>query len=173
MPENYDGLRGSGIDFVVLDEFAFMSMAAWNEVIRAALSDRKGHAMFISSPAGLNHFYDFAQKEIKLEGKSWKTWQFTTLDGGWVDASEIEEARRELDVRTFEQEYLGKFFPFAGRVAYEFEKDNLSRALEYNPESPGLLLTCWDFNNSPGVCAIGQDQIMPGQFDIVGEKATS
>ena len=60
--ENYDGLRGSGIDFVVLDEFAFMSMAAWNEVIRAALSDRKGHAMFISSPAGLNHFYDFAQK---------------------------------------------------------------------------------------------------------------
>ena len=163
--ENYDSLRGPGIDFVALDEFAFMSMEAWNKVLRASLSDRKGHAMFISSPAGLNHFYDFAQKEIKLAGSSWKTWQFTTLDGGWVTKEEIEEARRELDVRTFEQEYLGKFLNFAGRVAYEFEKDNYEHELEYNPNK--TLLTCWDFNNSPGVCAIGQDQVMPGQFEVV------
>lgn len=163
--ENYDSLRGPGIDFVVLDEFAFMQIEAWNQVIRAALSDRKGHAMFISSPAGLNHFYDFSLKEVKLPGNSWKTWNFTTLDGGWVSAEEIEDARRELDVRTFEQEYLAKFVNFAGKVAYDFCKANYEHELYYNPSRE--LICGWDFNNAPGICAVMQDQIMPGQYETV------
>ena len=40
--ENYDSLRGDGLDFVVLDEYASMAPQAWTEVLRPALADRQG-----------------------------------------------------------------------------------------------------------------------------------
>ena len=54
--DNYDALRGDGLDFVVLDEYASMASQAWAEVIRPALSDRRGRALFIGTPKGFNHF---------------------------------------------------------------------------------------------------------------------
>lgn len=163
--ENYDSLRGSGIDFIVLDEFAFMRPAVWSEVIRPALSDKQGHALFISSPDGLNHFYDFYQRDAKMPGQGWKSWQFTTLDGGWVPPEEVEAARRELDSRTFDQEYMGEFKSFSGRVAYEFGRANYEHELWHNPNKE--LIVGLDFNSAPGIAAIMQDQVMPGQFEIV------
>jgi hypothetical protein len=62
--DNYDGLRGNGLDFVVLDEFASMKPEVWTDVLRPALADRKGRALFIGTPQGHNHLYDrfqFAQ----------------------------------------------------------------------------------------------------------------
>jgi hypothetical protein len=56
--DSYDSLRGEGLDFVVLDEFASMAPAAWKEVLRPALADRQGGALFIGTPRGYNHFYD-------------------------------------------------------------------------------------------------------------------
>ena len=53
-----DSLRGDGLDFVVLDEFASMRPEAWTEVLRPSLSDRHGRALFISTPKGRNHFYE-------------------------------------------------------------------------------------------------------------------
>ena len=165
--ESYDSLRGSGIDFVVLDEFAFMKPAVWSQAIRPALSDkeREGHALFISSPDGLNHFYDFYQRGILKPGEGWRSWQFTTIDGGWVSGKEIEQARNELDARTFEQEYLGQFKNFAGKVCYDFCRDNYEHELVYDVEK--TLDFCFDFNNAPGIAAIVQDQVMPGQFELV------
>ncbi|NCB40875.1 MAG: hypothetical protein EOM80_19140, partial [Erysipelotrichia bacterium] len=160
--ENYDALRGSGIDFVVLDEFAFMAVAAWNEVIRPGLSDKEGHALFISSPDGLNHFYDFFKRGV-VPSKEWKSWRFSTIEGGWVSAKEIMAAKAELDERTFAQEYLGEFINFAGRVAYNFSESNYDKELFYNPNKP--LLIGFDFNNAPGVAAVAQEQNMPGQFE--------
>ncbi|NCB40925.1 MAG: terminase, partial [Erysipelotrichia bacterium] len=161
--ENYDSLRGSGIDFVVLDEFAFMSRVAWDTVIRPALATGEGHALFISSPDGLNHFYDFYKRGVvNFEGE-WKSWRFTTIQGGWVTAKEIQSAQRELDSRTFEQEYLGEFKSFSGRVAYNFSDKNYEHELFHNIHKP--LLIGFDFNNAPGVAAIAQEQLMPGQFE--------
>src|SRR6202163_5131998 len=59
--DNYDSLRGDGLDFIVLDEYASMAPEAWNEVLRPALSDRLGRALFIGTPKGLNHFHDLYQ----------------------------------------------------------------------------------------------------------------
>src|SRR5713226_7695696 len=50
--DNYDGLRGDGLDFLVLDEYATMAPEAWNEVLRPALADREGSALFIGTPRG-------------------------------------------------------------------------------------------------------------------------
>jgi hypothetical protein len=162
--ENYDSLRGSGIDFVVLDEFAFMSRIAWDTVIRPALATGEGHALFISSPDGLNHFYDFYKRGVIYFENEWKSWRFTTIEGGWVTAKEIESARRELDSRTFEQEYLGEFKSFSGRVAYDFSEENYKHELLHYLHKP--LEICLDYNSSPGIAAIVQEQVMPGQYEL-------
>jgi hypothetical protein len=78
--DNYDSLRGEGLDFVVLDEFASMALEAWTEVLRPALSDRSGQALFIGTPKGRNHFYELFQAAPEQAG--WAAFQYTT-EQGW------------------------------------------------------------------------------------------
>ena len=87
-----DSLRGDGLDFVVLDEFACMRPEAWEEVLRPALSDRLGRALFIRTPKGRNHFYYYF--EYAKTDADWAAFQFTTALGGLVDASELQNAAR-------------------------------------------------------------------------------
>ena len=102
-----DGLRGEGIDFLVLDEYASMAPNAWAEVFRPALSDRKGRALFIGTPKGRNHFYLLAEKA--REEPNWEVFHYTTAQSGRVDEDELESAARDLDEDTFKQEYEGQF----------------------------------------------------------------
>jgi hypothetical protein len=48
--DNYDSLRGDGLDFLVLDEYASIAREAWTEVLRPALADKQGRALFIGTP---------------------------------------------------------------------------------------------------------------------------
>src|SRR5207244_6895135 len=97
--DNYDALRGDGLDFVVLDEYASMASEAWTEVLRPALSDRRGRALFIGTPKGFNHFYDLFQTATNQP--DWAAFQFTTEQGGNVAREELESVASELDVRTY------------------------------------------------------------------------
>jgi hypothetical protein len=145
---NYNDLRGSGVDFVVFDEFAFMKLEAWKEIIRPALATAKGHALFLSTPDGFNHFYDFYMKGMDILKKAWKSWHFTTLDGGWVDEEEIEEMRNDLDTRTFDQETNASFEASSGRVYYAFSDDNIKKFVPKETES--YVYNCGiDFNVTP------------------------
>jgi hypothetical protein len=109
--ENKDALRGIGVDFLVLDEYQDLDPELWTAVLRPTLSDRKGKALFIGTPRGVGSFshemYSMAQN---TEG--WDSFTYRTIDGGQVDEKELEEARRDLDERTFEQEYLASFLTF-------------------------------------------------------------
>ena len=107
--DNPDSLRGVSLVYVVLDECAFIKQEIWEKVIRAALSDKKGRALFISTPSGRNWFYD-AFKLGKDEGdEEWKSWHFTTQDNETIDPKEIEAAKRTLSSFAFKQEYLSSF----------------------------------------------------------------
>jgi hypothetical protein len=76
--ENYDSLRGEGLDLVVLDEYASISREAWTEVLRPALADREGGALFIGTPQGFNHFHQLVES---AEGQpDWEVFQFTTAE---------------------------------------------------------------------------------------------
>lgn len=97
--DNYDSLRGEGLDFVVLDEYASMRPEAWTEVLRPALADRKGKALFIGTPNGLNHFYDLFQ-EARTHAE-WAAFQFTTEQGGNVAVDELASAASQLDERIY------------------------------------------------------------------------
>lgn len=120
--EKPDNLRGRSLDFVVLDEFADMRKEAWFEVIRPSLSDRLGSAVFIGTPKGRNHFYELYGKGIDRD-EGWSAHQYTTIEGGNVDANEIERAKSDLDERTFEQEYQAAFVSYSGLIYYGFKRE--------------------------------------------------
>jgi hypothetical protein len=143
--DNPDSLRGPGLDFVVLDEAAFMKREAWTEVIRPALSDKMGSALFISTPHGYDWFFDLY---VSAKGRpDWAAFQFTTLDGGNVPASEIESARSELDEKTFRQEYEASFEALTGRVYYAYDREHNARPCKDDGVSP--VLVGMDFNVNP------------------------
>jgi len=109
-----DSLRGEGLDFVVMDECAFMQENAWIEALRPALSDRRGRAMFISTPKGRNWFWRIWQRG--LDDGEYHSWQLPTSDNPYIAPEEIEAARESLPELTFEQEYLAVFLENEGSV---------------------------------------------------------
>lgn len=144
--ENYDSLRGVGINFLVIDEMADIAPEAWTEVLRPALSDTQGHALFLSTPKGFNFF-----KEIYDRAKTtpnWAAFQFTTLDGGNVPPEEVEQARIDLDARTFAQEFLATFEKYSGIIAYAFGEHNYKTIDKPSNDLETIIIGC-DFNHSP------------------------
>jgi hypothetical protein len=153
--DNYDSLRGEGLDFLVLDEYASMAPAAWTEVLRPALADRQGRALFIGTPKGYNHFYDL-YREVQ-DRPNWKTFQFTTEQGGNVAKEELEAATHELDERTYRQEFQASFENLtAGLAYYAFDPGGNVQSMEYDNQLP--LFWSLDFNFNPMCSVIGQRQ---------------
>lgn len=107
--DNPDSLRGVSLTYLVMDEVAFIKAEIWEKVLRAALSDKKGRAMFISTPSGRNHFYDWYQLGQSGTDDEWKSWHFTTADNETIDPKEIEAAKRTLSSFAFNQEYMSSF----------------------------------------------------------------
>ena len=145
--EKPDNLRGRAIDFVVLDEFADMKPEAWYEVIRPSLSGRhqQGSALFIGTPKGRNHFYDLYGKGVDSD-EGWKSYQYTTIEGGNVPPDEIESARSDLDERTFQQEYEAQFLNFSGVIYYSFKREESVRR---HTDDRHVIHVGMDFNLDP------------------------
>jgi len=114
--DNPDSLRGEGLNFVALDECAFMQEEAWTEALRPALSDRKGRALFISTPKGRNWIWRLWQRCADEHDPEWHGWQLPTADNPFIDPVEIEAARQGLPERIYQQEYLALFLDDAGGV---------------------------------------------------------
>lgn len=148
--DNFDSMRGVSLDFAVLDECAFMSQETWTQVLRPTLSDRKGGALFISTPQGMgNWFYDLWQ--FGHTNDNWASFQYTTIQGGNVDPLEVEAARNDLDAKTFEAEYEAKFTSTSNNIYYAFGPENLQR---YEQPVPNRILVGMDFNINPMSAAI-------------------
>lgn len=108
------GLRGEGLDLLIVDECAHVRdfQAIWEQELRPALSDRKGRAIFISTPKGYNHFYEL----FKCELEGWKSWQMPTYTNPYMDQVEIDVARGQLPDLVFRQEYEAEFVQLAGAM---------------------------------------------------------
>lgn len=107
--DNPDSLRGVSLVYLVLDECAFIKQDVWEKILRASLSDRKGRALFISTPSGRNWFYDVFKLGQAGDDEEWKSWHKTTADNETIDPKEIENAKRTLSSFAFKQEYLSSF----------------------------------------------------------------
>ena len=104
-----DTLRGVSLTYAVLDEVADIKPEAWEQVIRASLSDKRGRALFIGTPKGRNWFYDTFKLGESEDDPDWKSWHFTTADNPLIDQAEIESAKKTLSTFAFKQEYMASF----------------------------------------------------------------
>lgn len=109
-----DSLRGVGIHFLVLDEFQDMSEETWTQVLRPTLADTGGHAIFIGTPKAYNQLYELykhGQDENKVAAGQWESWQFPTITSPFIPYHEIEAARRDMDPKSFRQEFEACHLP--------------------------------------------------------------
>ena len=148
--DNEQSLRGVGLDFLCMDEFADISPSAWFEVLRPTLSDTQGHALFCGTPRGFGNWaYDMYVKGTN--DKEWESFKYTTLEGEQVPDEEISQAKDDLDERTFQQEYMASFVNYAGMIYYNFDrKKNIIDSFNRNYETLHIGL---DFNVDP-MCAV-------------------
>lgn len=158
--DNEQSLRGVGLNFLCIDEFADVSQEAWFEVLRPTLSDTKGHALFCGSPRGFGNWsYElFKQGETN---KEWASFKYTTIEGGNVDEDEVEQAKQDLDIRTFQQEYEATFVNYSGMIYYNFSRE--SNIIEKYQKETAVLHIGLDFNVDPMsavVCIIVNEKII-------------
>lgn len=159
-------MEGQPWDGGVIDEVGNAKPEVWGANIRPALSDRKGWCDLIGVPEGRNHYYNLdleAQAQMKELGDKSQWGRFHWKSADILDAEEIAQARRDLDTLTFQQEYEGSFINFEGRAYYVFNADLHTAPLKYDPKRE--LIFCFDFNVDPGVCAVCQEQQLPGQYE--------
>ena len=145
--DNYDSLRGVGLDFIVLDEFADIDPEAWYETLRPTLSDKQGRALFIGTPKGIGNWAYEIYQNTQDDPKNWASFSYTTVEGGNVPVEEIEQARKDLDERTFRQEYMATFETFSGRIYYAFDRSLNVR--KYEGTQPEVIYVGMDFNIDP------------------------
>jgi phage terminase large subunit len=149
--DNFDSMRGVSLDFIVLDECAFMDREVWTEVLRPTLSDRQGGALFITTPKGFNWVYDMWTYAKTAD--TWSAFQYTTVEGGNVTPEEVESARHDLDLKTFQQEYEASF-ENAGHIIYH-SFDIEHNVKSYTDDIPKILHLGCDFNINPISGVIG------------------
>jgi len=105
--DNPDALRGIYLDGVVMDEVADMKPNVWGEVIRPALADRAGWAIFIGTPKGINLFYEIYQNALR--DPSWFAKIYTAADTGIIDEEELIAAAKEMTESQYAQEFMCDF----------------------------------------------------------------
>jgi len=169
--ENRNSLVGDALDFLIWDECALTAngMDVWNTELRPLLNDRKGSALFTSTPRGKNHYYELYLMgkrglEIKkrleenpnliLTEEEYVLMQYSTIHatsyentteyGGYLDKSDIDAARLTMPRKKFEQEYLASFEAVADSVFPEFDKELQVVDYDYIPSLP--FIVSMDFN---------------------------
>jgi len=102
-------MRGVSLKFLVMDEYADMKPEVFEQILRPALADQKGAALFIGTPMGRNHFYDLYKYAELEDDESYAAWHFTSYDNELLDPEEIDLAKKSMSSYAFRQEFMASF----------------------------------------------------------------
>lgn len=119
-----DNLRGTGLSFVVMDEYAFMREEVWEVIIEPQLMRAEGGALFIGTPEGKNHFYDLycrglpgaLRKDGTPWSTEWKSWNFASTENPHLPVSELAAKKASMSKDRYEQEIGASFEAGGGLV---------------------------------------------------------
>ena len=148
--ENPDALRGIYLDMAIFDEFGMQNPRVWGEVVRPALSDREGAAIFLGTPAGHNHFFDLleqARAETENGSDQWYWKIVKASESGLVKEAELDAARAQMTPEQYEQEYECSFTAaiigaYYGKLMAEADEEGRITRVPYDPAYP--VHTAWD-----------------------------
>jgi hypothetical protein len=143
--DNPDALRGIYLDGVVLDEYADMDPRVWSEIIRPALADRQGWAVFIGTPKGRNSFYELWRRSQSEPG--WFSLMLKASETGLIPEGELALARRDLSEEQYAQEFECSFEAaiigaYYGKLMGEAEREKRITGVPYEPTCQ--VWTSWD-----------------------------
>ena len=102
-------MRGVSLKFLVMDEYADMKPEVFEQILRPALADQKGTALFIGTPMGRNHFYELYKYAELDDDPTYKSWHFTSYDNPLLDPEEIDVAKKSMSSYAFRQEFMASF----------------------------------------------------------------
>ena len=162
-----DALRGIFLDLVVLDEYADMSPRVWSEIIRPALVDRRGGAIFIGTPKGRNHFWRLY--EDVADDPEWHRQIYRASETSVLDPMELAAARRDMDPDEYLQEFecswtaaiKGSYY---GGVIDDADQEGRICRVEYDPALP--VHVSWDLGISDS-CSLWFFQVTLGEVRII------
>lgn len=143
--DNPDAMRGVYFDGIVLDEYADMDPRVWSEIIRPALADRRGWAVFIGTPRGRNAFFELWRRSQTEEG--WFSMMLKASQSGLIPDSELQLARRDLTEEQYAQEFECSFDAavvgaYYGKLMARAEAERRVAGVPYDPAAP--VWTAWD-----------------------------
>ncbi len=173
--DNPDSLRGMYFDGVVLDEYGVMRGNVFTEVVRPALADRKGWAVFIGTPNGKNQFWDIAAHA--QTSSDWEYACYRASETGVLDPDELSEARKLMTDDEYKQEFECSFEAsvrgaiYAKELADAKEGGRITRI----PHDPALKVdTFWDLGVGDATTiwfaqSIGQEIRLIDYYEASGE----
>lgn len=139
--DNAEALRGQYFDGVILDEYGDWKPGIWGAIIRPALADRKGWAVFIGTPKGHNEFYE--QREIARQEDGWFYAELKASETGIIASEELEDARKLSTDDQYAQEFECSFdAAIQGAIFAKYIKDEQVAVVQYDPRL--LVHTSWD-----------------------------
>lgn len=160
--ENPDSLRGFYIKgILIIDEAQDVPMEAFN-VLRPTLSDHKAKVLFCGTPKGRsNQLFDWYQKGQDQTQQEWSSYSYTTAQGGFVDDDELEQAKKDLDPRTYRVEYEAEFANYEGVVYYSFDRAKHVREIKFDRQQQ-IIHVGIDMNINPmsAVCFVMDGDII-------------
>jgi len=143
--DNPDSLRGQFFDGVIIDEVGDQNPKIWTDIVRPALTDRKGWCLFIGTPKGHNHFKELRDRAEKEEG--WGLLEFKASETGVVDEVELKAAKNEMGEDKYRQEFECSFDAavegsYYGQILNELE--DKKHMQEIPREELSRTFTAWD-----------------------------
>jgi hypothetical protein len=166
--DNPDALRGQYFDGVVFDEFGLQPPKIFSEVIRPALSDRHGWALFLGTPAGKNQFYEVVQQA--KSDPEWFFAEFKARETGIIPAHELAAARKDMTPDEYQQEYECSFEASVKGAIYATElsqarTDNRITRVPYEPLLP--VDTDWDLGVGDATAIWFSQSLKSGELRVI------
>lgn len=148
--ENPGALRGIYLDGIIIDEYSEIDPVVWKQVVRPALSDREGWAIFIFTPKGSNHAHELfmhACRLMRADDSEWYAVLFKASETKIIPEKELRAAREIMSPEEYEQEYECSFTAaltgayYKREMAMAHEQGRICR-VPYDPYTP--VITAWD-----------------------------
>lgn len=114
--DNPDSIRGLGFRKCILDEFKDMDPMVWEEIIRPALMDVGGSALFIGTPKGKNHFYELFRKAQNDKTGTWRAFSYTSEANSALPPGELQDTMRDMSSALIRQEIEASFISQSGTI---------------------------------------------------------
>lgn len=173
--DNADAMRGLGFDGVFMDEVGDFKPSVWGAVIRPALSDKQGWAVFAGTPKGKNHFWDIWDDATGRLKNEWFSMMLKASDSKILPQSELDDVKRQITEDQYLQEYecnfeaaiLGAYYGTEMRL---LEETGHITEVKYDPSLP--CFTSWDIGHTDDT-AIWWFQIYRGEVRIIDFHSVS